>query len=284
MQDKVCNFPLHNDDLVTVTISGKVIDITYSQKRSRGGHIKTLSKDLYMDSEGIVYEFKHNNTRADDLDNVRKSMAYARCVINANCMHPERLRWLTLTYAENMQDVQRLYVDLKRFIVKMRKFYGHFEYIAAVEPQGRGAWHCHCIMIFPDVAPFLENRQVADLWGQGFINVKAVADVDNIGAYLSAYMADVEVEAGAEATGAIVERTVEGQIKRFIKGARLSMYPKGIHIYRYSRGLKKPETIVCRYDKALTIAEELGTSKHYEALSSIVSDDFYNLIKKEQWK
>lgn len=278
---------LHDKDIVTVTISGKILDLTFSEHRSKGSNITPLSKELYMNNEGEVFEFQKSETRADNLDGVKRSMATARNIINSNCMEPENLRWLTLTYAENMQDCDRLYVDVKVFIAKMRKQFGHFEYVIAIEPQGRGAWHAHCILIFSSVAPYMANSVIADLWGHGFVNIQSVADVDNIGAYLSAYMADVELSvegAPLGASGEIVEREVNGVKKKFIKGARLHFYPSGMHIFRYSRGLKRPVVKVMTYKQAMDIVKAEGKALSYSNVCSIQGEDFYNLIKKESYK
>lgn len=277
------DYPLHDDDIVTVNECGHILEITYLSSRSKGSNITKLSKDYYMNSEGEVFEFNHLVTRLDDYDNVRRSMKQARDRINANCVYPERLRWLTLTYAENMQDVDRLYQDFKLFIRRMHFCYSDFEYICAVEPQARGAWHCHVILIFPDQAPFLKNSVVADCWKQGFVNVQAVDNIDNLGAYLSAYMADVEIEEAKDEhlAGQIIERVVDGKPKKYIKGARLSMYPAGMHIFRYSKGIKLPVVSIMPYSKARDIIS--GKKLTFESVSSFGSDDFTCTVKKEYY-
>ena len=109
---------------------------------------------------------QHNQNRAGDMASVAQSLKRLRDVINANLENSERALWVTLTYAENMTDTKRLYKDFhafwKRFLRYLKRG-GHpgAEYIAAAEPQGRGAWHLHCLFLFPDKAPFIPNADIA---------------------------------------------------------------------------------------------------------------------------
>ena len=120
------------------------------------------------------------------------------------------------------------------------------EYIIAAEPQGRGAWHLHCVFIFQEKAPYMKNETVANLWRQGFVMVKKLDDVDNVGAYLTAYLGDMELTADDQINDSSIIKEVEYEengekkTKRYIKGARMSLYPPGFNIFRYSRGIKKP--------------------------------------------
>ena len=96
--------------------------------------------------------------------------------INTNLAEPENALWVTLTYAENMRDAKRLYEDFRRFWQRFRYYldkheYPPAEYITAAEPQGRGAWHLHCLFLFPEKAPFIPNADMARIWGYGFTTV-----------------------------------------------------------------------------------------------------------------
>ena len=107
------------------------------------------------------------------------------------------------------------------------------------EPQGNRSWHAHIIVVFNQKAPYMPNEHIAKLWGQGFVRVERIKDeVDNIGAYLTAYLCDVDVDEFskefpnvdinkfAEIKEVDIE-TEDGQKikKRYVKGARLHYYP-----------------------------------------------------------
>jgi hypothetical protein len=50
---------------------------------------------------------------------------------------------LTLTYRDNMQDLESCKRHLKEFVRRMRRLVPGFAYVAAFEQQKRGAWHVH---------------------------------------------------------------------------------------------------------------------------------------------
>lgn len=259
--DKVPNI----DDfaLCRVKQCGHIIEI---MSRNRHGHgepttIK-ISADEYIDTrDGEVKQFKHHTSRADDKKSVARSLALGRDMLNANIDEVANCRWITLTYAENMTDPKKLMFDFKNFNARCRERFGHYEYITAAEPQGRGAWHLHCVLIFPDKAPYMANDVVVDLWKQGFVTVKRLDDVDNVGAYLTAYLGDMDLTDYVTTTGVSqidasalkeVEYQENGEAKKkyYVKGARLSMYPPRFNIFRYSRGCKKPVVTMDTYRKA----------------------------------
>lgn len=286
------------EHLVRLTEAGNITEIMYSEKRSRGGYIAKLDKDSYMDKRtGEIKEFEHIENRSQDLDNVAKSLKRLRDLLNANITDVSKCRWVTLTYADNMTDPQKLRFDAENCIKRLRKIYGRFEYITAAEPQGRGAWHLHCVFIFPDKAPYMANEMVAHAWNKGFVSVKSLDSVDNVGAYLTAYLGDIELD---DMQGMDILESVKGlkeitykdsngdiQIKRYIKGARLSMYPPKFNIYRKSKGIKEPTVTVVTYQQAKekvcfaeqtfqkTVALE-DTDKGYH---NVLQYEYYNSIR-----
>ena len=187
-----CSVSISDSALVRLKEMGNITEIMYSEKRSRGGYITKIDKDHYVDNRtGELFEFQHIENRAQDLANVAKSLAQGRDILNANITDVSRCRWVTLTYAENMTDPNKLASDFKHFNKRCREIFGNYEYITAAEPQGRGAWHLHCVFIFAGKAPYMENAVVRDCWKQGFVTVKRLDDVDNVGAYLTAYLGDM---------------------------------------------------------------------------------------------
>ncbi|MGW7157742.1 rolling circle replication-associated protein, partial [Streptomyces sp. NPDC054887] len=59
-----------------------------------------------------------------------------------------------MTYKKNMTDTKKLYSDFQNFIDRLRYKYkkeSSIDYLSVVEPQGRGAWHCHVLMRFNDL-------------------------------------------------------------------------------------------------------------------------------------
>lgn len=288
---------IHPRRFVRLTEAGNVTEIMYSEKRSRGGCIVKLDKDTYTDKRtGEIKEFEHIENRSQDLDNVAKSLKRLRDLLNANITDTSKCRWVTLTYKENMTDPQKLRIDFAHFNERLRKIYGRYEYITAAEPQGRGAWHLHCVFIFPDKAPYMDNQIVAQAWHKGFVTVKRLDNVDNVGAYLTAYLGDMELDdmqgmdilESAKGIKEITYKDSNGdtQTKRYIKGARLCMYPPKFNIYRKSKGIKNPTVTMVEYHEAkekVCCAEQtfqktvaLEDNKGYH---NVLQYEYYNSIR-----
>lgn len=223
-----------------VSKQGNVIEVTELTGCNSTCHAIKVDAAHWADPEtGEVHEYKACSTkRTDNVQELRASFAKMRALINANCTDVKRLRWVTLTYAENMQDLVRLYRDFGAFVKRLRRRWGSCEYIAVPEPQRRGAWHMHLVLIYPQRAPFIPNVELRECWGHGFVRVQRLDGVDNVGAYLSAYLGDIEADAGQECDTAKVAK--DGSIKRIVKGGRLKLYPSGMQVYRCSRGVQRP--------------------------------------------
>lgn len=251
---------------VTVKECGNTIEIRYMCS-APVAVIEKVNADLYVDKRtGEVKEFCHTTNRAESKSTVAQPLRKLRDLINSNLTEPENALWVTLTYRENMQDTHRLYEDFRRFWMRFRYFlakqeYPPAEYITAAEPQGRGAWHLHCLFLFSEKAPFIPNSDIAHIWRNGFTKTKSLSGIDNPGLYLTAYLGDMELtEAIKNGTlrGHLAEVEMTGthgnrQRKAVIKGARLSLYPNGFRLYRYSRGVKRPEVYTTTEGKAQEI-------------------------------
>ena len=255
-KEKLDNISIGREDLVTLKTMGNIYEICYLQKKNNRITTQLLNKDYYVNLEtGAVSECKHIVNRADNKFQVGQSLKRLRDYINTNVVEPKNCKWVTLTYSKNMQDTKKLYNDFKNFIRRFKESYGHIEYIVAMEPQARGAWHMHLIIIFDKQAPFIPNSTIEQLWQQGFTKTTKLDNIDNIGAYLTAYLGDMELNQdnlqeleknGFKMSNLDVKQVNEinniklKEPKSFIKGGRLYMYPPKFNLYRISRGIKKP--------------------------------------------
>lgn len=294
--EKISGFKPDSSALVKVTEMGNVTEVQYMSRRNMRQTIQILpGREEYVHlSTGEIKPVSHHTSRADDFKSLRKTFARCRNLINANVTEVSHVRWCTLTYAENMTDTKRLHDDFRKFIMRMKTYcksniLDTFEYIAMMEPQGRGAWHVHLLLIFPDVAPFISNADLAQVWGHGFVKINALDNVDNVGAYLTAYLADMTLEDAQKDVRAFqaVEtsemKRIDGKSKAVLKGARLAMYPAGFNMIRHSRGLKEPEESFMPFseaEKKTSGATEvfLSTSKLTDA-----ETEFETVIYKAQY-
>lgn len=266
------NFVIPDHEKVKITEMGNVIELMYMSYANTQVRIRKLDKDHYIliDADGNeigdVKEFQHFENRADSVINLRATFRKLRAVINANVVDIDLVRFVTLTYAqpdgEPMTDPVRLYHDFERFFKRFRRWlekqgYEKPEYINVVEPQGSGAWHCHVLFFWQEKAPYLPNDKIRELWGQGFVTIKSLRNhlgkaCDNVGAYLTAYLGDLDLESALSERIDITQFPIkEGERgKKFLKGARIWLYPPGMSIYRCSRGVKRPVETKCSYSEA----------------------------------
>lgn len=77
-----------------------------------------------------------------------------------------------------------------------------------------GAWHLHIIYIFEKKRPYIPKSDFEKLWGLGFVNIKNLKGIDNLGMYLSAYLSNMKLERDKE-------KYNNSNNKRIIKGSRL---------------------------------------------------------------
>lgn len=129
-----------------------------------------------------------------------------------------------------MRDTKKVYNDFKNFWKKFRKFCEKQEllYIYVIEPQKRGAWHIHVLtknLNWTDekIQWYISKKDVEKMWSfKGFVKVEKVDKIDDLGAYLSSYLTNLE---GGK------------------KHSRLHLYPSGVNIFRCSRNCKKPKIV-----------------------------------------
>ena len=279
------NSKIDDYQLVSVKKMGNIIEICHCEKRKTTASIKLIDKNHYSNTKtGEVFECNHIESRANGKAQVAQSLKRLRDYLNTNITDVSKCKWITLTYAENMMDTNRLYNDFKKFIMRFKyKFKTFkFEYIVAMEPQSRGAWHCHCVFIFNSKAPFIPNETIEKLWSHGFTKTTKLDNIDNIGAYLTAYLADIEYNAeqhGKEENYKIkniieIDEQNNKKEKRYIKGGRLYLYPPKFNLYRISRGIKKPKKVYMQYSVA---KEKVGlrTPTYSKSIQLTSTDNLY---------
>lgn len=284
---------------VKLTDMGNIKEIMYLQKSTtKPFGIKKLNANEYIVlATGEIKEFNKIENRSQDKESLRKTFKHIRELINTNFTGCPNELCFTITYKENVTDTKILYNDFKKFMKKLKYKYKDVDYISVVEPQGRGAWHCHILLKFNSVKKiYIPNKEISEMWGHGFVTVKAMKqDIDNLGAYLSAYLGDVEldednltemVHSGIIKPGQAInvkEVEVDGVKKKIIKGGRLSLYPPKMNIYRCSRGIKQPTVTHLPYLEAKKI---VGADTPIYATRTVILDDndeILNSIIYEQY-
>ena len=227
-------------------VCGDVIEVRRYMHLSDSMAIQKLDAGHYLvKSTGEILEYNKTANRSENRWRMSETFGNMRAIVNANFTGGLDQSLVTLTYRENMTDEKRLYEDFRKFRQKLERHIGYrLSYLAAVEPQGRGAWHLHVLYKRADRQTlYIPQKDLMRLWGHGGVNVKRLKDVDNVGAYLSAYLMNMnpeEKERDPDDEGTESE-TGQTDSKKYRKGERLGLYPPGMNFYRCSRDLHRPE-------------------------------------------
>lgn len=292
---------MNESKLITLKEMGNIYEINYSSRNNIVPNIQLIDKDHYLNiKSGEIIECNHIANRSESKFQVGQSLKRLRDIINSNIIDTNQWKWVTLTYKDNMRDTNQLYRDFKCFIKKMRYRYNKYNlsYIIACEPQARGAWHIHLLLGFNDIAPFVPNETIETIWGNGFTKTTKLDHIDNIGAYLTAYLGDMEltdtnikemIENGLHLSKNDIKQVTEidgiklKQPKSFIKGGRLYMYPPKFNLYRCSRDIKRPIVSKVPYYVA---TKKIGSTKPiYKSCISVTdtNNNFSNIYYYEYY-
>lgn len=204
------------------------------------------------------------------MQTVRDAKNTLKRIANAN--FSEINLFITLTYAENFDDVEKADKHFSDFVRDLREETGQkFNYIAVREFQQRGAIHYHMIAdIYLDwdnnefIRKSLE-RDVARVWGHGFVKILKMDShkskqarfkdkgVDNVGAYLTKYFS------------------------KSIDDERLA----GHKMYLTSQGLIRPK--VLNQDEAIQLLEEYGFKKENETFTNTYESEYLGKIVYKEY-
>ena len=140
----------------------------------KGGFSGTAKGDA--DIENALKNYANTNQR-------RRDKIRRLACMNFNNTYD---KFLTLTFAENMTNIEDTNYLFKKFIKKLKYNYNllNLKYLAVIEFQQRGAVHYHVLLNIP----YIPHMELQELWGHGFVFINAISHVDNLGAYVLKYM------------------------------------------------------------------------------------------------
>ena len=219
---------IEHGKIVKSYVYGNTIEMTTANGQQEQT-IKVIEGKRYVNLDtGEIHDMDtSNNSRLDNLKSTKQTMKKLRRLIAHNFTGGKNQLWITLTYRDHITETAIVYMDFKAFIRRIRNQFGNVDYITVIEPQASGRWHLH-VLLKNDSELTIPNNDLAKMWGKGFTKTKRLKRADKVGNYLIAYLSNLQI--GDEGS----------PNKAIIKGARLYMYPKGIRIYRTSRGIEKP--------------------------------------------
>lgn len=118
-------------------------------------------------------------------DNRKKTAQRARSTVrrcvNAN---PQLNKFFTLTFADNVTDLDFAHYAFDKFVKRLKTRFKGFQYICVTEFQQRGAVHFHLLCNLP----YIPVAELEKIWGNGFVKINRIDNIDNVGAYVTKYM------------------------------------------------------------------------------------------------
>lgn len=266
--------------LVTLKRMKHIAEIKFVENSSDNlSNIKKLSKTNFINLEtGELGEYQLSENRSQNVSSFKKTTRRIRDLINNNFTGGKNEIMVTLTYRDNVTDPKQFYEDFKKFWQKFKRRIGsNLDYLNIVEPQERGAWHGHVLIRRNDGKTlYIHNNEVSKMWGQPITKTKRLEQVDNIGAYLTAYLSDIELT-DDNLTNYLDKPikvkelvTEDGKQKKYVKGGRIHLYPSGMNIVRHSKGIQYPDEIKMTYEKAKKI---IGSRTPDYSSTVTISDD-----------
>lgn len=210
--------PFTEDGVFRPYVRTKDLDIEEQIDYETGEVISTISYAL----EDVRF-MREPRTGELNIKRIRKACDNFKWLIRAN---EKKIKlFLTLTYAENMQDTKRLYEDFRRFWQRLQYRYTNkltgvcdiSGYLVAFEPQKRGAWHAHVLLLSDKPFLYIPNKVIHSIWKKGFTKTQKPHGINDIGSYLTAYLTNIKDGKGTK------------------KGARLYLYKAGFQFMRHSR-------------------------------------------------
>lgn len=303
---------MNNHDYVRVTDMRRIIELQYMQHWNKTCPILKLNRSEYLvKSTGEIGTYNLSKTRRDNMNSMRQSFKRLSYLINANFSGANNELWITLTFKKDVYDHDEALNKFKKFIMRLRYYskkrwggYGHLEFVRAIEPHEKGDWHFHMLLKYSALKKvFIENEEFANIWKHGYVKIQRPEKTDNIGAYFTSYLTNLEVneedfegltpeeeekhvsELLSVPGARNIEYTKSNKSKRVIKGGRLHLYPSGMQLYNTSRGIKMPSRKDMTRKKAIKRykikAQNLTLRK--SLLIKDLDNDFENILIIEQY-
>lgn len=287
---------------VQLSRQGNYGEVIYMAAGSHGATIRKLDADRYqVIKTGEIRYFGEHSTKIKD--NLTKTFRDLVGVLRLNfAANQDNQVFMTLTYADNMTDPDKLYKDFDVFFKRLKySLKDHkLEYVAVAEPQQRGAWHLHVFIKSNQPVLYIDNKLITSyitdpdtgkrvldpkrsMWPWGASSTERLKG-DDTGQYYIAYFTNIILDAKDGSEHVLVKQDGQRglkQSKRIRKGARIAMYPKHFKLYRCSRGIMRPTTETTKYEY---VKEDYPVKTKSNAIDILEGDKIINTIQRESYK
>jgi len=180
-----------------IIYSGDVVEVYEYDK----GYLKGFENNKA--DTGRKSGYKSENYEEHRKQVLQRSKRNLRRLINANVGQYGKeftAKFLTLTFKDNVKDLDKANYEFEKFIKRLNYHcFGtkkaNLKYTCVVEFHKSGVIHYHVIIYN---MPYVKANDIANVWGNGFIKINKIDDVDNVGAYVSEYLGNAEKGQGKD--------------------------------------------------------------------------------------
>lgn len=160
---------------IEITRYSKTVSRGFKKRPRRNIRKNTMQPELSEDEKKI----RHSTSLQKSLCRTKTNL---RTLINSN---PDCIKFLTLTFADEIYDLNEANPLFMKFIQRFKYRYPGKKYIAVPEFMPiSGKVHYHLLL---DI-PYIQSEKIEKIWGHGFIKIKRLNHVKNMGAYMSKYL------------------------------------------------------------------------------------------------
>lgn len=185
---------------VKAIYNGDIVEFFVMDKSPNAFFERTDIPDEKKEQLAWIYSEEEDRKEERRKQTLRDSKNQLRRLAIRN-FEPGKTLFMTLTYRNEGHlsyfDIDTADKHFRIFIQTLREeSEQHFKYIAVREFTKKGRIHFHLLIDFKIDGDLYEGscdlkrweRDIAKVWGHGFVDIKITTHIDNVGAYLSKYM------------------------------------------------------------------------------------------------
>lgn len=226
------DYEIEDNEIIKLTEYAGVKEAKVSKSYPKQNNLKNckrLSSTEYYDKrDGKVKKYKLRSYRTKE--NIQNSMKKARDYLKNNFDGSDNEIFVTLTYADEMRDMNKLKKDYDYFWKRLKKQYQDLEYLYVVEMQeNRKSLHLHILLKDPKHSKlFIPHEEIERLWNKGIIWVSRINMKDTI------QLLSKENKDEKTAIGRVITYMTKPETKLSV--------PRHKNIYSKSNGIVNPKT------------------------------------------
>jgi hypothetical protein len=178
---------------VRAVLSGNTLEL-FRYERNVAYDYTTEPAETIVGIKPILSQDEKEKVRIRSLQRTKSTL---RRIVLSNCFEwldetgkPLAPKFVTLTFRENITKVSETNPLYTNFVKRLNyQLYGVkksiLQYVLVPEFQKRGAVHYHIVYFN---LPRVDNHVLADIWSHGFVDIRNIDHLNNVGSYIAKYI------------------------------------------------------------------------------------------------